>query len=66
MHQWPPHIHEKDYPEQSFHAHGFEEQIVLVVPSHDVVVVRLGCTNELYEWRRGILYRDIVDTIPPV
>ena len=48
---WPPHDWVKRLPVGAMHAHGYEEQAVIVSPLHDAVVVRLGCLSEqMYDW----------------
>jgi len=58
----PPKDKWRKLPDGTFFAHGFEEQMTLVAPKHNVVLVRLGCTNELLNanWDRGGFYRDIM------
>ena len=38
-------------PDATFHAIGHEGQFVSVVPSHELVVVRLGLTRHAHGWR---------------
>ena len=56
------------FPEGSgaFAAHGFEEQLVAMVPSKGVVMVRLGASKEVvlfWEKEKTSFYRGIMDAI---
>jgi CubicO group peptidase (beta-lactamase class C family) len=57
------------FPEGSgtFAAHGFEEQLVAMVPSKGVVVVRMGASKEVvlrWEKEKVRFYRGVMDAIP--
>lgn len=45
--QWP------DVPEDAYYASGFEGQVVMIIPSLDMVLVRLGCTADRSNWDLG-------------
>jgi CubicO group peptidase (beta-lactamase class C family) len=52
-------------PEGTFAAHGFESQMVAVVPSKRLVVVRLGATKEVVlSWDRTAFYSELVGAFP--
>eukprot|EP00501_MAST-03F_sp_TOSAG23-6_P000160 GSMAST32.ASY1.ANO1.163.1 assembled CDS len=60
---------DKAFPKNSgtFAMHGFESQMIAIVPSKDLVVVRLGCTKEVVlNWDRIEFYSTIVDAFPNV
>jgi CubicO group peptidase (beta-lactamase class C family) len=43
-HFWVNHI-DKDFPQDAYYADGFEGQFVTIIPSKQMVIVRLGCTH---------------------
>ncbi len=49
------------FPSGVFFAHGFEEQIVLIAPQANLVMVRLGQTKEVVlNWDKVGLYQEIM------
>ena len=54
---WP------DLPRDLFYASGFEGQYVVVIPSHDLVVVRLGVTQDDRAWSLGTFLRDVIASV---
>lgn len=54
----------KTFPNQTFLAHGYEEQALVMVPSKRVVMVRLGVTNHLINWDKEGFFKNILDSIP--
>jgi CubicO group peptidase (beta-lactamase class C family) len=57
----------KAFPSGTFFAHGFEEQVVAIVPSKDTVLIRFGSTKEVVlQWQKPEFYAAILDTIPDV
>ena len=50
-------------PVDLFYFSGFNEQIVAVIPSRDVVVVRLGVTHDEKSWDVEAFIRDVLDCI---
>lgn len=56
---------ERAFPPGAYFALGFEEQIVLVLPESDVIMVRLGQTKELVvNWDNVGFYSEIMRAIP--
>lgn len=58
VHRWPR------MPPDAFVMVGHQGQYVVMVPSHDLVVVRFGLT-EFGNWRIGELVRDVIEALPP-
>lgn len=54
-----------DLPSDMFYASGYEDQVVAVFPSHDAVVVRLGCTKARRSFRIGEFLKSVVAALPP-
>ena len=42
-HFWINHT-DKDFPQDAYYADGFEGQFVTIIPSRNMVIVRMGCT----------------------
>ena len=42
--------HWPDIPMETYYASGFEGQQVVIIPSLDMVIVRLGCTSDRTNW----------------
>lgn len=61
---FPKRDHWRMLPENSYFAHGFEEQMTLLSPDHNVVLIRLGCTSEILSWDKGGFYKSIMDLFP--
>ena len=53
----------KDVPEDAFYASGFEGQNVVIIPSMDLVIVRLGMTADRSAWDIGAFVTDVVQAI---
>jgi CubicO group peptidase (beta-lactamase class C family) len=58
--RWP------SLPRDAYDASGFEGQNVLVVPSRDVVIVRLGLTPDRVGWDFDAFAASILDALPDV
>lgn len=54
---WP------DLPADIFFASGFEGQYIAIVPSRDLVVVRLGVTPDDRAWRLGSFLRAVIGSV---
>ena len=57
---------EPPMPDDAFYFLGHDEQIVAVVPSRDLVIVRLGLTQEGGDWDHARDLTPIVETFRPV
>ena len=55
--------HWPDVPQDAYYASGFEGQQVVIIPSMDMVVVRLGCTSDRANWDVGHFVSLIVEGI---
>jgi CubicO group peptidase (beta-lactamase class C family) len=56
--RWP------NLPPDIFWADGHDGQAVVVVPSHDLVLVRLGFTPDPEAWDLGAFIGDVLEAIP--
>jgi CubicO group peptidase (beta-lactamase class C family) len=55
----------KDGPYDSFEAHGFQGQLIMVIPSKDLVIVRLGLMSDEKGWEAlGGWLQPIVNAFP--
>jgi CubicO group peptidase (beta-lactamase class C family) len=54
---------DKSFPQGAFMALGFEGQSVTIVPSKELVIVRLGCTPDEDDFDRNQFIKDIVAAI---
>ena len=50
-------------PVPAFHAAGHEGQFVTIVPSHDLVIVRLGRTRDPQAWDHAAFVRDVLASL---
>lgn len=54
---WP------DLPDDIYYASGFEGQQVVIVPSKDLVIVRLGLTSDRKAWDLGAFIREVINSL---
>ncbi|TAH18003.1 MAG: class C beta-lactamase-related serine hydrolase [Cytophagales bacterium] len=54
---------DKNFPQDAFMALGFEGQSVTIVPSKELVIVRLGCTPNENDFDRNQFIKSIVATV---
>jgi CubicO group peptidase (beta-lactamase class C family) len=55
------------FPSGTYAAHGFEEQLVAMVPSKGVVMVRLGATKEVVlSWEKEEFYSAVLAALPDI
>ncbi len=55
---------EPPMPNDAYYMLGHDQQIIAVVPSHDLVIVRLGLTREDGDWDSARELAPIVDAFP--
>lgn len=61
-----PGFGEPPMPADSYYMLGHDQQVVAIIPSRDLVIVRLGLTVELRAWRHGPMLAPIVAAFPEV
>lgn len=61
-HFWLEHK-DKSFPQDAFMALGFEAQSITIIPSKELVIVRLGCTPNEDNFKRNQFVKDIVATV---
>ena len=59
-----PQLGEPPMPEDAYYMLGYDQQIVAVVPSRDLVIVRLGLTREESAWDHARELTPIVRAFP--
>jgi CubicO group peptidase (beta-lactamase class C family) len=52
-------------PVPALHAAGHEGQLVTIVPSHDLVIVRLGRTRDPHAWDHAAFVRGVLASVDP-
>jgi CubicO group peptidase (beta-lactamase class C family) len=60
-----PGLGEPPMPEDTYYMLGYDEQVVVVVPSRDLVIVRLGLTRAGGAWDHARDLAPIVQAFPP-
>jgi CubicO group peptidase (beta-lactamase class C family) len=60
-----PGLGEPPMPEDAYYMLGHDQQIVAIVPSRDLVIVRLGLTREESAWNHARDLAPIVLAVPP-
>ncbi len=61
---WYEHFVWPRVPEDAFLAEGFEGQMVVIIPSRETVIVRLGVTLDRSAWSMADLVGDILASLP--
>jgi CubicO group peptidase (beta-lactamase class C family) len=51
-------------PADAFHAQGHEGQVVTVIPSLDLVAVRLGMSIHADAWDHAAFLTEVLDALP--
>jgi hypothetical protein len=54
---------DKEFPQDAFMALGFEGQSITIIPSKELVIVRLGCTPNENDFNRNQFVKDIINAI---
>jgi CubicO group peptidase (beta-lactamase class C family) len=55
--KWP------SLPKDLYYASGFEGQSVVIIPSYEMVIVRLGNTQKRESWDVGVLIKDVLESV---
>jgi CubicO group peptidase (beta-lactamase class C family) len=50
-------------PEDAFHAVGHEGQFITVIPSRDLVIVRLGLTRSRFAWQQDLFVAKVLEVL---
>ena len=50
-------------PTDLYYLSGFNGQVVAVIPSRDVVIVRMGVTHDISSWPQEEFIRQVLDSI---
>jgi CubicO group peptidase (beta-lactamase class C family) len=59
-----PRLGEPPMPDDAYYMLGHDQQIVAIVPSRDLVIVRLGLTREASAWNHARDLAPIVHAVP--
>ncbi|MBI5896696.1 MAG: hypothetical protein HZB24_12065 [Desulfobacterales bacterium] len=57
-------VFEPDAPTDAYAAQGFQEQMVIVIPSRKAVLVRLGAAAPREAWSTNAFIRDVLAALP--
>lgn len=60
-----PRLGEPPMPQDAYYMLGYDEQVVVVVPARDLVIVRLGLTRDGGTWDHARDLAPIVQAFPP-
>ena len=50
-------------PTDLYYLSGFNGQVVAVIPSRDVVIVRMGVSHDEFSWPKEEFLRQVLDSI---
>ena len=50
-------------PDNAFHAIGYWGQVVAIIPSHDLIIMRLGLARIVGAWQHDIFINKIVSNL---
>lgn len=56
----------QDLPDDIFYCAGFQGQRIFIIPSYDLVVVRLGQADNAEAWDKRLFLKEILDQCQPV
>ena len=61
-----PHRSSSLWPQDAYLASGYQGQLLTVIPSHNLVVVRLGLAQRLHSWDHEQFIEQVIQAVRPI